>query len=580
MWTLLLAAVTTVNAAALEFPDARFSLAVYCQPTCPDELGEMVEKALAPIATVSTLSRAPTRAERISKVVKVEAYGRPDIGKMRQLGRKLNGWELEALGRSQEVFVTRVAAPRTEALGAIRQVYGVFAQVEEQYAFVLDESPSGRIYTARDFPAHAKAITTAPLDTSVAYEIMVTAGESDDRVLETVGLRALGLPDLRVASVAVEDVDARSRVIDLVAQSLFERGELSTKFKVKGATLLQPNARQRATGVSGKVRLKAVPASLGRIPDPRLIVEFRGSIEAAPLAQVAPEEVALAAELEPSPVKPQEAPKAEEETLTAEGRDVEVDEQVLDELEEEGEAAEKAGPATADEPDPEPAQAPLTAAAMGWGTVEDAPAPAPEAEPEPAVAEEPSPEEPTAEAPVEEAPVEEAPVEEAPVAEEPALEESPAHVTEVAVVEDGVTALNASPDATDPMGTPGTILHPPQKRATKAWKQLEREHRSALRTFLGPVRQAYVDGLPEGDELFVKVPFPAGRDRVEYLWLRVDSWNGREIMAELVSLPAWVGQLYPGAMLALIETTVFDYLWRRADETEVGNTTQDLLAVD
>jgi len=308
--------------------------------------------------------------------------------------------------------------------------------------------------------------------------------------------------------------------------------------------------------------------SMGSSPDPRLVLDFRGTIEDAPLALVALQEVALAAELEPTPVKPQEE-EEEEEVITAEGRDLEVDEQALDALEEQveeevQEEAESEVAAVAEVTEPEPAEEQPTASALGWSTVAAPPQPAPEVATEEVA-------EPSAEVAAEEVSAEEV------IAVE---EEALPIEAEVAFVEEASPIDAEVHDAAGPMGTPGTILHPPQKRPTKAWKQLEREHRSALRTFLGPVRQAYVDGLPEGDMLFVKVPFPAGRDRVEYLWLRVDSWNGREIMAELVSLPAWVGQLYPGAMLALIETTVFDYLWRRADETEVGNTTEGLLAVD
>ena len=553
MWTLLLAAVTTVNAADLEFPDARFALAVYCQPTCPPELGETVERALSPIASVSSLSATPTRVERVSAVVRVEAYGRPDIGKLRQLGRKLSGAQLDTLGASQEVYVTRVAAPRDEALSAVRKVYGVFAEIEASYDLVLDETPTGRLYTGQEFVAHAAGMTTTPLDTSVSYEVIQTEHEGGGRTLETIGLRTIGLPDFRVEAQS-DEVDGLRRVVDLVAQTAFEAGALRTKFKVDAEGLLQADARERAKGIAGKVRLKAVPVSLGSNPDPRYVLSFKGQLPASP------------------------EPRAVDDAAIA------VPERVSDPSEIQDAVAVSSDTALQDEATPT-AETP-SASSLGWATVAAAPVEpvSPPDATEPSDGLEALPLELLPEATPEEDTEQVVAVEE-PIADAPQpLDALPPSVADVAPLqgEKELGSLNEGAEAQSvvPMGTPGTVLHPPQKRASKAWKALEREHSNAQRTFLGPVKKAYLEGFPEGDELFVKVPFPAGRDRVEYLWLRVDAWNGREIMAELVSLPAWVAQLYPGAKLALIETTVFDYLWRQADGQELGNTTQDRLAVD
>jgi len=496
----------------------------------------------------------------VSAVVRVEAYGRPDIGKLRQLGRKLSGAQLDALGASQEVYVTRVAAPRDEALSAVRKVYGVFAEIEASYGLVLDETPTGRLYTGQEFVAHAAAMTTTPLDTSVSYEVIQTDHEGGGRTLETIGLRTIGLPDFRVEAQS-DEVAGLRRVVDLVAQATFEAGALRPKFKVEAEGLLQADARERAEGISGKVRLKAVPVSLGSNPDPRYVLSFKGQIPVPAEPEAVDDAAVVGSGRASNPSETQDAVQVSSETALEDG------------------AA--------------PSAETASASSLGWATVEARPVETPSTPDatSPSAALEALPLDLLPEATPEEDTEQVVAVDE-PLADEPqALEGLPAVVADVTPKVAGVAptegekaleSLNEGSDAQSvvPMGTPGTVLHPPKKRASKAWKALEREHSNAQRTFLGPVKKAYLDGFPEGDELFVKVPFPAGRDRVEYLWLRVDAWNGREIMAELVSLPAWVAQLYPGAMLALIETTVFDYLWRQADGQELGNTTQDRLAVD
>jgi hypothetical protein len=96
-----------------------------------------------------------------------------------------------------------------------------------------------------------------------------------------------------------------------------------------------------------------------------------------------------------------------------------------------------------------------------------------------------------------------------------------------------------------------------------------------LQRLAGPVREAWERGLPEGDELLVKAPFRADDGSTEWLWLRVDRWDGADqLTGRLVSEPVRATQLEAGDLVVAGRTQLFDYLWFKSDGTQEGNATQ------
>jgi uncharacterized protein YegJ (DUF2314 family) len=96
----------------------------------------------------------------------------------------------------------------------------------------------------------------------------------------------------------------------------------------------------------------------------------------------------------------------------------------------------------------------------------------------------------------------------------------------------------------------------------------------ALRT---TVREAFTKGLPRGDSLSVKAPWPTRDGGVEYMWVSVERWEGERLIGTLANEPWEVEGVRKGDRVSVAVDDVFDYLWRHADGTREGNTTAPFL---
>jgi len=96
-----------------------------------------------------------------------------------------------------------------------------------------------------------------------------------------------------------------------------------------------------------------------------------------------------------------------------------------------------------------------------------------------------------------------------------------------------------------------------------------------IRTLTGPVHDAWLQGLPAGDHLLVKAPFPTAEGRVEWLWVEVSDWGSPETLTgRLVSSPTLADGVARGDTVKVPVAVVYDYLWRHADGSSEGNETQ------
>lgn len=140
-----------------------------------------------------------------------------------------------------------------------------------------------------------------------------------------------------------------------------------------------------------------------------------------------------------------------------------------------------------------------------------------------------------AEAPLVEAPAAEAPAAEAPAVEAPAAE---------------APAAEAAP------------------------RTLEEAQAAAHRQLRGPVRAAFRGEGAELESLYVKAPFTTPEERVEWLWVEVESWEDPALMAgRLASAPRLEVGVGQGEAVEVPVDYVFDYLLRYRDGREEGNGT-------
>ena len=95
---------------------------------------------------------------------------------------------------------------------------------------------------------------------------------------------------------------------------------------------------------------------------------------------------------------------------------------------------------------------------------------------------------------------------------------------------------------------------------------------------LPELRAAFNAGLVPGEYILVKAPFPTDNGRNEWMWVEVTRWNGDAIRGTLRNEPNLIRDLHAGQMVDVSERDVFDYIRRKPDGSEEGNTTATLLS--
>ncbi len=94
---------------------------------------------------------------------------------------------------------------------------------------------------------------------------------------------------------------------------------------------------------------------------------------------------------------------------------------------------------------------------------------------------------------------------------------------------------------------------------------------------LAKLRGHFSGGVPDMETLMVKAPFDTDDGGTEWMWVEVTQWSGDTIRGTLQNRPYAIAKLEEGDRVEVSQASVFDYIHRRADGTEVGGTTNDLL---
>lgn len=284
MKLLMLTILSSAQAAPPAFvPDARFGLALYCAPTCSEERIQALEDALAPIPQRRRLPRAAGEPARTMGLVTVEDFGRPHLETLGSLADGLGGESASLLEASQEVLVVSFAAPIERIDELNTAVYPAFLSAVQAEAGVVEDLTTGRLYDAAAFAEHATQVTSAPLDTSAFFVLQATGDEGEDSTdLETVGLRSLGLHDLRAEDLGDDQLDDWTALINATAQQAWEQGGLQSRMFVSESTIEHDAARLRAVGIEGTIYARAATSAWSTSADPLVIIGFDGRFDAPP----------------------------------------------------------------------------------------------------------------------------------------------------------------------------------------------------------------------------------------------------------------------------------------------------------
>ncbi|HYQ45470.1 MAG TPA: DUF2314 domain-containing protein [Polyangiaceae bacterium] len=91
------------------------------------------------------------------------------------------------------------------------------------------------------------------------------------------------------------------------------------------------------------------------------------------------------------------------------------------------------------------------------------------------------------------------------------------------------------------------------------------------------IGKRYANGPPDGEQLQVKAPFETSAGGTEWMWVEVVRWHGDQIDGILRNDPFDVPTLKDGSRVAVQANEIFDYILSKADGSQEGNETGELL---
>ena len=255
-------------------PDARFALALYCNPVCGEDVLDALEDSLGSIGVEEGFPDAATRPMRIMGLAGTE-FGIPDPDYVADYGIGVD--RPEALSGSQQVLLGWFAAPRRESLTIFAQAHAAFARAAALAGGWVEDLDTQTVYGV---DAWAGRDPRGPLtDWFVVDAVPVSEAEGAPVRVVTRGLRRFGDPELVVPEVPLENAANVSFVLNEVATLLHERPVLDTPLPLASAI------------VRGNATFAGVEPVEGDPEEPLVRVSFSGKVtppgDPAPEAPVA-----------------------------------------------------------------------------------------------------------------------------------------------------------------------------------------------------------------------------------------------------------------------------------------------------
>ena len=99
----------------------------------------------------------------------------------------------------------------------------------------------------------------------------------------------------------------------------------------------------------------------------------------------------------------------------------------------------------------------------------------------------------------------------------------------------------------------------------------------AARARLPALRAAFARGLRPGETIEVKAPFKTDADGREWMWVRVEKWQGDVVEGMLANEPDLIAHLHSGQHVAVSQADLFDYSHRFADGRVEGGATEAII---
>ncbi len=212
-------------------PDARFALALYCNPTCGEEVLDALDTALAPIPATDEFSEHAPEPARIMGIAG-EEFGIPDPDFVDEFGEGVQ--DPAALSASKEVVLAWFAGPREQAFETFATAHAAFASVAASTGGWVED-----LDTQMLFGADAWAARDPRGSVQSWFVVDREPMSEDDEVrlrLVTRGLRRYGDFDLVVEDVAPDAAGDVAWALDAIAETLHPLPEVAPEVTVNTDT--------------------------------------------------------------------------------------------------------------------------------------------------------------------------------------------------------------------------------------------------------------------------------------------------------------------------------------------------------
>lgn len=279
MWTLFIPILNAAEPAPAPLPmvpDARFALALYCNPRCDDAALDALDTALGAIPTADEFSEQAPVPTRVMGVAGAE-FGIPDAEALRELGPAVD--DPAALSRSEMVVLAWFAGPRERSVETFALAHAAFAAAAKAQGGWVEDLDTQSVYDAADWAARDPR---GPIQDWFVVDQAPMAEGSPTLRLVTRGLRRYGDFELVVEDVKPERLDDVAWAIDAIADTLHPLGEVPPELAVQtdavqGTARLGVAADLRADDpaapvlrarFSGKVSVQLGPLVAAEMPVP------------------------------------------------------------------------------------------------------------------------------------------------------------------------------------------------------------------------------------------------------------------------------------------------------------------------
>lgn len=230
--------------------DARFALALYCDPVCDDAVLDGLEADLALIPSVSGFDDDMQKAGRLMGLLDLvpgrddDGFGVPDAEYIETYGVDVD--RPDRLTASQSVVLAWFAGPRTDAQATLAVAVKAFANAAATANGWVEDLDTQRIYGKAAWGAMDAAGTLTDW-----FIVEDNSAEQDIRLV-TRGLRRFGDAELVIAHVEPDAAEDAAQVVNAVAHTLHltpaaqsPTGEITVSVQtdlVRGEATLEPTS--------------------------------------------------------------------------------------------------------------------------------------------------------------------------------------------------------------------------------------------------------------------------------------------------------------------------------------------------